>query len=97
VANEYALLKAPTDCWMPRYEKIQAACLRERGYQVPAIYRSGFVHWGGGVEVQFIFRQFLRTAPSAGAVLIVGATGGRGYFHAAGPVAGRHREPRLLA
>ncbi len=47
---------------------------------MPRIYRSAFVHWGGGAEVQFIFRQFLRAVPVGGRVLIVGVMGGRDYY-----------------
>ena len=62
------------------YETIKAAYLRERGYDVPSIYRSAFVHWGGGADIQFIFRRFLSSVPSGGRVLIVGVRGGRDYF-----------------
>jgi SAM-dependent methyltransferase len=62
------------------YAAVKAAYFREQGYRVPAIYSSAFVHWGGGAEVQFIFRQFLRQVPAGASVLIVGVLGGRDYF-----------------
>lgn len=63
-----------------QYDVIKAAYLTERRYDVPPIYRSAFVHWGGGAEVQFIFNKFLATIPRTGTVLIIGVMGGRDYF-----------------
>jgi len=62
------------------YAAIKAAYLTECGYDVPPMYRSAFVHWGGGTEVQFIFRKFLDAVPLTGTVLIIGVMGGRDYF-----------------
>lgn len=72
--------QAPRRGLQAAYERLKAAYLEQRNFQVPRICRSTFVHWGGGAEVQYIFRQFLRTAPVGGSVLIVGVMGGRDYY-----------------
>jgi SAM-dependent methyltransferase len=76
----YFRLSNLTDRAKLQYAAIKGAYLSECGYDVPVIYRSAFVHWGGSAEVQFIFRKFLDAVPRAGAVLIIGVMGGRDYF-----------------
>jgi SAM-dependent methyltransferase len=62
------------------YNTVKAAYLAERGYEVPSGYRSAFVHWGGGADIQFIFARFLQSVPAGGQLLIIGVMGGRDYF-----------------
>jgi SAM-dependent methyltransferase len=62
------------------YEEIKTAYLNECGYKVPLCYRSAFVHWGGGADTQFIFRQFLGELLPKATILIIGVMGGRDYF-----------------
>ncbi len=63
-----------------QYQAIKAAYLDEIGFRVPERYHSSFVHWGGGAEAQYIYREFARSLAPAGKVLIVGVMGGRDYF-----------------
>ncbi len=63
-----------------RYAKLKTIFLSEKRYVVPLLYQSSFVHWGGGVEVQFIYEEFTKELPSAARILIVGVMGGRDYF-----------------
>jgi len=62
------------------YVAIKATYLRSLGYAVPERYQSTFVHWGGGAEVQYIYRKLAEAVPRRGKILIVGAMGGRDYF-----------------
>lgn len=62
------------------YGKIKAAYLKEIGYEVPERYSSCFVHWGGGVEVQYIYKKFTEDLLPGAKMLIVGVMGGRDYF-----------------
>lgn len=62
------------------YEEMKRNFLCHQGFAVPAIYRSSFVHWGGGAEVQFIYRRFLRSLSPEARILVVGVMGGRDYF-----------------
>lgn len=62
------------------YARMKAHYLDSLGYVVPERYRSSFVHWGGGSEVQYIYRRFTEDLPPGAKVLIVGAMGGRDYF-----------------
>jgi len=63
-----------------KYQEIKENYLALQGWKVPSIYQSSFVHWGGGVDVQYIYRQFLKDLPKNSKVLIVGVMGGRDYF-----------------
>jgi len=63
-----------------RYREMKESYLDALGYDVPPRYRSSFVHWGGGVEAQYVYRRLTETAPREGRVLIVGVMGGRDYF-----------------
>ena len=62
------------------YRKIKEAYLHEIGFVVPEQYRSSFVHWGGGAEVQYIYMKFTKDIHSGARILIVGVMGGRDYF-----------------
>lgn len=62
------------------YDKLKSSYLDELGFTVPERYRSSFVHWGGGADVQFIYRRFLQGLAPSARVLLVGAMGGRDYF-----------------
>lgn len=62
------------------YSKIKQAYLNEIGYDVPERYRSSFVHWGGGAEVQYIYRKFIENISPEAKILIVGVMGGRDFF-----------------
>ncbi len=62
------------------YERLKAAYMREVGYEVPKRYQSAFIHWGGGVEVQYIYGRFADGLPKGAKVLIVGVMGGRDYY-----------------
>lgn len=62
------------------YATIKASYVRSLGFTVPERYQSSFVHWGGGAEVQYIYRKFSEGLPPGGKVLIVGAMGGRDFY-----------------
>jgi SAM-dependent methyltransferase len=62
------------------YSQLKARFMEERGYEVPPRYQSSFVHWGGGCEVQEIYRRFLSKMPVPSKILLIGAMGGRDYY-----------------
>jgi SAM-dependent methyltransferase len=62
------------------YRDMKASYLDSLEYEVPPRYHSSFVHWGGGVEAQYIFRHLTRHAQPPARVLIVGVMGGRDYY-----------------
>lgn len=62
------------------YATMKSAYLDSLGYAVPERYQSAFVHWGGGSEVQDIYRRLTSDLTPGAKVLIVGVMGGRDYF-----------------
>jgi SAM-dependent methyltransferase len=62
------------------YAKTKSVYLQSTGYQVPERYQSSFVHWGGGAEVQYIYRKFTAGLPAGSKILVVGVMGGRDFF-----------------
>ncbi|HEY4759111.1 MAG TPA: class I SAM-dependent methyltransferase [Thermoguttaceae bacterium] len=62
------------------YIKLKKSYFSEIGYVVPLRYQSGFVHFGGGAEVQFIYKEFLKDLSKGSKILIIGVMGGRDYF-----------------
>jgi len=63
-----------------KYQEIKEKYLELQGYTVPKMYQSSFVHWGGGVDVQYIYSKFLKDLPNNSKILVIGVMGGRDYF-----------------
>lgn len=65
-----------------QYKKIKIKYMNEINFIVPERYQSCFVHWGGGVDVQYIYSEFFKnlTHTHKTKILIVGVMGGRDYF-----------------
>ena len=63
-----------------KYIEIREKYLNEKEYVVPLMYQSSFVHWGGGVDVQYIYTKFLDKLSINSTIMIVGVMGGRDYF-----------------
>lgn len=62
------------------YKYLKELYIKEQGYKVPERYQSQFVHWGGGADVQYIYKEWLKSFPKNAKILIVGVMGGRDYF-----------------
>ena len=63
-----------------RYAAMKQSYLSDRGFDVPARYQSAFVHWGGGVEAQYIVEKLIGGVTAGGRILVVGVEGGRDYY-----------------
>lgn len=63
-----------------KYRALKEIYLNEIGYVVPEIYQSSFTHWGGGLDVQYIYANFFGKLPKNSSILIVGVMGGRDFF-----------------
>lgn len=62
------------------FGRLKQSYMDSIGYSVPERYQSPFVVWGGGLEVQHIYKSFLKSCPSGSRILIIGVMGGRDYF-----------------
>ncbi len=63
-----------------KYIELKEKYINEKGYAVPSIYQSSFVHWGGGVDVQYIYKKFLEKLSPGSKIIVVGVMGGRDFF-----------------
>lgn len=63
-----------------KYFDLKEKYINEKGYVVPLIYQSSFVHWGGGVDVQYIYTKFLEKLSPGSKIMVVGVMGGRDFF-----------------
>jgi SAM-dependent methyltransferase len=68
------------DCLKGSYHRARRSYVESSWGAVPERYHWGFVHWGGGVEAQYIYSRFLSNTPAGSRVLIVGLMGGREYY-----------------
>jgi len=62
------------------YRKLKKVYLAEIGFVVPLRYQSSFVHFGGGVDAQYIYKKFLNDLGKFDKILIIGVMGGRDYY-----------------
>ena len=62
------------------YKSVKLNYLNSIEFDVPSIYHSSFVHYGGGCEVQYIYKNFLNRRCGKQKILIVGVMGGRDYY-----------------
>jgi len=62
------------------YRKLKESYLAEIGFVVPLRYQSSFVHFGGGVDAQYIYKELLKDLEIFSKILIIGVMGGRDYY-----------------